>query len=273
MNRIYLAPLVFLLISACNEKEKDSSGKYILLGDPNTIVTETDSQYLKNNFDDLSIKTNTTTIPVDTAPKQDSNLVSNITETKSDSVSKTETTSNSIPTQTVQNSISGYEIKLSNSTLVLNDMSDKQVRKSSNISYVVNPKNYPKTVSSKSGEGTIKYRTVAVVYFVKDGQRIRLSSLGENRSDWSSVSSKNSVFQMPNLNLNPSFKKVSSAEIQKAVQNGITALKISQKEKNKLASDLKKITSLQHSSIQIVLEKVEWDILINNKSDKLYFTF
>lgn len=261
MHKLFPLLTLPIIIASCQNAESDHPDAKITLGDSATIVTETDSQYLTNNFDDLTIKPQ--------IEKKDSQL--KVVDTP-----KIDSSANIVKTENLEsNSISnnGYALKLKNSTLILEGKTEKQFRKSSENSYVVNKQNYPTKVISKNGEGTIKTRVVSVAYYKKDGQRIRLNDLGESRSEWKVNKSQSGVFNIDKLSSASSFKNANAATIQKSINNGINKLKINQIEKNKLSADIKKINSLQHSNIEIVTEKAEWDININGKSDNIYFTF
>lgn len=257
VNKSSILSIITIGFISCNNPlEKKIEGQ-IVLGDSSTIVTETDPKYLTNNFDDISLKSTTSQsdLPV------------------TDEVISSDSTKTLIPEQNSNNSTqNGYKLQLKNNTLILVGLSESDIRKSSDNSYVTNLKKLPNQISV-SGEGYIKSRYVASAYFVKNKTKVKLSDLGEYRSDWVQNNSKNNSIQLVKIPSNISFKKVSAKEIQRAINNSVGKLKISQKEKNQLVADVNKIQSTDHAQIEIIVEKIEWDILINNKSDKMYFTF
>jgi len=265
--RKYYYFLLFPTLIACkNSQNHSNTDAYIVLGDSSTIVTETDSQYLKNNFDDLTISTAVET------PVNSETQVINTPVTKSispDTVDNTTSTPNNSNTTTVK----GYLAELSKLKLTFIDKTDKQIRKSSSNSFVISKQNYPTQVQSSQGDGVIKSRYVTVLYFNKDGQRVRLKDLGEYRGKWVVNKSQNGLFKLDNIISKASFKNVNANQLQKSIQNNISQLKINQKEKNKLVADIKKISSIKHSNIEVVIEKIEWDIEIKGQTDKLYITF
>lgn len=212
----------FLLLSflSCDNAAVQKQYAPIVLGDSTTIVTETDSNYLKNTVGDIE------TAPVNKLiDSSKNNEAKNDAPTMKDSV-VTSTTVKEEPAlvTTKAPKTTGVAIHVGNETYVLvegiqgggNRVQDGQ--KNSAFSFNTNNGKFASAqIKIHNGKWTkAQYRYTVLPQFSYNNKFIDLQGLEAQSSNWDALNSKGNAINIPTIK-NINYKKVSSSQLKQSV--------------------------------------------------------
>lgn len=246
-NILYISGLMLLCYS-CNEVTQPKNVAPIILGDSTTIVTETDSQYLKNVIDDIEpsknqpiAKTNDTI----QAQKNDTLL-----QLKSTTENITSTANN------VKTNSNDFVLNLKNNTqIVFKDIATKEFKTQdpstqNDLSYLITKGDINKSaITVNNGSITEVLYKSKIVYKVKTSQaELVLSTLAGKSANWTKLPIKSNVVTLGNIN-SPAAVKITAKEIQTAIEKAISKKKYKSSVREKLRKELAGVNSLNHKLI------------------------
>jgi len=262
----YITALCFLAclgLQSCGETglRYTDAGAAIVLGDSSTIVTETDSYYLKDNIPDIELATSTAPPQVET-PAQDSSTTADTT---------TAQTATPAPTSTINNEdFKGFTIDIGNATFILTGIEARELRKQdpikdAGVSYLLVNGEITKAnlVVTDSKDVTIQQRYQSRLMIQSSGERLELESLGYYTDGWKKVSGDVSgtttVFKLNNLDA-PAYITVNNAKIQSATEAALRKKKAGPKTRQQWMTTIKNIKSTQDKACTIIVKNVQWKI-------------
>ena len=246
-----LAFAVFPAFTSCNNNTKANSGGPIVLGDPATIVTETDSQYLQDMvMDYLPVKapaplidTVATSPHVDTV-KAETALASNTAPAEETApagapqgkglkinlkdvivfIPGIEATGSGTSYQLRSGSLNGKEIKISGG----------KIQKVS--------QRYQSVVVAKNSLGTLVLDNLSTT------------------SGWKELRGTSNIFSITGLNGKPATPKANATTIRNAVNRAIKRQRMSRKTEQKWISALRNVRSANQKPLSVKLRSVMWKI-------------
>lgn len=257
-NILYISGLMLLCYS-CNEVTQPKNVAPIILGDSTTIVTETDSQYLKNVIDDIEpsknqpiAKTNGTT----QAQKTDTVL-----QLKSTTENITSTANN------IKTNSNDFVLNLKNNTqIIFKDIATKEFKAQdpstqNDLSYLITKGDINKSaITVNNGSLTEVLHKSKIVYKVKTSQgELKLSTLARESSNWTKLPLKSNVVTLSNIN-SPAAVKITAKEIQTAIDKAISNKKYKSGVREKLRKELAGVNSINHKLISYVTDYQQFTI-------------
>lgn len=214
------------LFTSCDNPAGNHDLKPIVLGDSAFIVTETDSQYLGDNVEDLEYgkrgQVRTGAAGADTPVKKDVQAASPIAS-------------------------GGHSIAIGNgSSLVIDGVKLKEFKAqdgtvANDLDYLITSGKYNQAVIrlDKGKISKVSYRYQSGVLYTINNTALKLSSVGNYTSDWEPVSFKGNEIGVPKVaNVKPG--SATSAQLKTAVQKELQSRKykssVVQSEVNKIGS-------------------------------------
>lgn len=251
---------VLIIFSACNNAQISSEHPPIVLGDSSTIVTETDSLYLKNNFLDIELSSSSTTkTTAQNLPSSNTNV---------DTISNQQNTAQ-------QQASSGYTILVEGEQIVLQGLEGK-IRQGNGHNYVMPLHLFPQKIILQKNSKilSIQQKVSTRLYATSKYGKLELSSLGSYATDWKTlaVEPNGNAYTVPSIN-NIGFKPLNNAELRKGIENTISKASLKSKDKQTWTSELQNVKSTKDAKIETNIYKVDWKINTGNKSTIITFTF
>lgn len=257
LNKIQLIFFLLFLFS-CEEKIKNP--KPIVIGDTNSIITETDSQYLKNFTNDIS----------PTRKKSSESQIASMM-VQVDSLKSTqqleEETQQKVP-------INGFSINFNECSVVFNNLyahalnNTQDERKSNSVSYLKDGGEFLEMKLQVTGLNEIKVeeRLTLQLAVEKEGERYILFDLGKFITPWYNLAGKDQTFiSVGNNSL--SFHEVNQQKIKNALIRELTKKK---KNKEIMSAWMKAIENTKiyaDAPCKILISSAQWRITgkSNNK--------
>lgn len=261
-NYKYIGFALIILGSSCTGNNTANENAPIVLGDSSTIVTETDTAYLKSMFMPQA-NVSTTTNPVET----------NVSDTvKSDSltIAKKDTLISKPKDTVVASKVAdGLHIDFGENVFVFEkvEVVGKNNVKGNSASYTLKPGTELNNALIKSLKGKIvqitqQYETE--LYFIKEGLSLPLSQIKTYSSSWENLG-KDFKIQLNEKKLQ--YTQASSAQLKKAADAAIKSARIKKSIEKKLLTQTSKLVAGQ-KEIQPKLKTVKWKIKATDDRNK-----
>lgn len=242
--------LLLATVASCGDKKSGKSGDPIVLGDPTTIVTETDSQYLQNYVTDLQLATNK--------------------EIEKAKVNAEAATTNNTPSATTEETDLGGGLKISykNITFFIPGI-DTRTYQEQNLEKAYGA-SFELTKGSLEGNkliikgGTIKevtqrYQTVIAI---RDGNGVLALESLRKLTDWTPINGANGVYPIQGLGAsNLEYINASSRTIRSAVTRAARNMRLSRNSTANWQELAKKARSPKQPPMEVALRSVMWKII------------
>jgi hypothetical protein len=244
-----------LLASSCNESPKSAEGGPIVLGDPSTIVTETDTQYLRDmvmDFKPVPVAApvaDTTLAPTDTVrPAQEATALSNTAP-----VEPIETGQQPAPANG-----KGLKIDLGETTLFIAGIEAKGKGTSFQLrSGTLNGKEI-KISGGRVEKISQRYQTVVVAQ--NNLGTLVLDNLNTT-TGWQPLRGTSNTYSITGLDAKKlAAPRVSPSSIQNAVSRAAKKKRMSKKAEQKWLSAVRKVRSANQKPLSVKLRSVMWKI-------------
>ncbi len=253
---LYIACLS-MLASSCSEMGSNGQRGAIILGDSATIVTETDSQYLKDDVLDIGSPAGATEAKEDKLPEEAPKAAAPAADT--------------ITTNTRQGSLEkGFTINFGDIQVVLGGMEAREIkkqdpRKQDGVAYMLTSPGLTKAKVYVYGakEVSVRQRYQSQLMLKSSLGMVDLRSLGLYTSDWTAVStSGNGTKRSFNLNSldRPDFLQVTNAKLTNATDRELRKRKTNRRSIQAWLKDVKKIRRPGDNPSDVVLDNVQWQI-------------
>lgn len=252
---ILILILFTALLSSC-DSNSDHSAPPIEMGDPATIVTERDSQYLKDLVVDLNLAPRPVTIAEEQpAAAKDSTPAPNIPPTQ--------------PTKTELMTGSGLKVPFPQVTLYIPNIETKTYQKINfetdyGASYEITAGELDGNQLVVDGHGEIsdvymRYQTIIVAR--NNLGMLPLESLRE-LTDWKKVTGKNGIYKIEGLEPGKlKYVKVSNRAIRNAVSRATRARKYSRRGAQNWLNSVRKTKHTKDEPLHVELRSVMWKVI------------
>lgn len=249
-------PVAFLLLplflAACTENPIPQARGPIVLGDPATIVTETDSQYLRDALPDFD------PVPAAAAPEPV------VAEKPAAPVADTTPKPAETPVAAPATAGPGLNVDFGTVTVFLPDLkvrnADRSVKGTSGASYSSEtPTITTKTLTVRGAavervQQRLSYNAVAK----QGGTTLVLTALGTQSGPWQDLKGANgryTIAAQPALRFNPS-----PSGIRNAVQKAARAQRLSRKEEQSFVAAVRNARSVTEAPLDVALRTATWRI-------------
>lgn len=279
MRFSYLFTIILgsMLIASCGGDENPNRGKPIVMGDPNTIVTEADSQYLQDFAPDINMVAKQAApepAPADTTGQAAAQPAQQ--ETAQPAPQQQETPAKEeTPKQALAATGKGLNIPFKEVTVFIPDISTRSYKQQ-------NPQNangatYELTDGSLGGNqlkvsgGTVtkvSMRYQVAVMVKNELGTLPLDALSSS-GNWEVLKGKNNIYTIPNLDpkhlkgVNPS-----PAAIRNAVARAARSKRMNKKTQQKWESSVRNVRSVNQKPMVVKLRSVMWKIEGKDKNGK-----
>ncbi len=263
---------VLLLASCEGGKPGGKSHGAIVLGDSSTIVTETDPQFLKDYFNDITVTPVPDPVPTDTSSAP--------AETPKDTTSATQATPAQQPVAAPAQGAALNGLKFN---------FDQCVVAVSNVDVRTQPKNdYGRNsgasvtakdaagfngakvqVSGKVSDVKVEQRYSSKLMIQTDLGKLYLQDLGSYVSDWKGLMGNANTFNgiAPG---NPGFKSVTAAAIKNAAQKQLRRDRNSRAVVNKWNNELRDVRSATQAPCKIILTQIQYRVSGKDEKGKAF---
>ncbi len=229
----------------------------IVLGDSATIVTETDTQYLKDNIPDIELAGPATPAP-EIPPVADTPQSSNTEDTLTPPA----------PVKTAE--IGGFTIDIGNATIVLTGIEAKELKKQDpvkdpGVSYLLSKGDISTEQLIVTGAKDVKVlqRYQSRLYLETSLGNLELESLGYYTDDWQSISGNTNgsatAFKLTHLD-NPEFVSVNNARIRLATENALKKTRVSSQTKQQWLKAVGNIKSTRDKACDVKVKNIQWKV-------------
>lgn len=241
-------------MSACGSGSENANAGPIRLGDPATIVTEKDSQYLKDEVMDLT-------------PSRKINVDTSVSAHKpAHQVAAADTT----PANTQEQTVPGYTISFGSSKIVMSGLQAKEARRQdaerdNGLTYSLrfgNPgaaKLYIYGVKNV----TVKQRYQSRLMLKSDLGAVDLRDLGLYTSGWNTISASPSgdasVFSLNGLN-NVGYTQVNNNKIKTAADHELRKRRTNSHVIQNWMKEIRRVRNANDNPCDIILDNVQWQI-------------
>lgn len=254
MKRTAVLSIFSCLLLSCGQRTFQKSDKPITLGDSATIVTETDSQYLKDNIPELQLA-----IAADEEKQEDKT-------TDKDTAPKPAETA---PPKSAE--IKGFPIDIGQNEIVFTGIDAKEFRKqdpvhSNGISYAVTSgdiRSAKIVITGNAKNVTVQQRYQSALEISTSLGKLELEKLGYYTSSWGKLNGRsengNAVFAITGLNA-PGFVAVSKTKIRNATEQTLRAKRTSSATTRKWLSAIRNVSSSNDKACNKIIKNVQWII-------------
>lgn len=249
---VYLLLACIVILGSCDDKGNTNAGKPIILGDPATIVTETDSQYLQDFVADIQINKS--------APAQQEAEVKPAGDTAS-------TQQQAEPEQPATAPGNGLTVSFNDVTIFIPGIETRTYTKQDianepGASYEITggklQGNELKILKGNVDKVSQRYQTVVIAK--NELGTLVLESLNE-LDEWKPVSGKNNIYPIKGLtDRELAYERASKAGIRNAVSRAVKNARMSRSMQNKWISSLKNVKSVKQKPLSVELRSVMWKI-------------
>jgi hypothetical protein len=250
---LYIISGTTLLVSSCGNTPGTQNKEPIKLGDSSTIVTEKDSQYLKDDVMDLvpSQRLNIdTTVPT---PKKEKEVA----------VRDTVTTSR-------EQTVSGHTINFGDSKIVMAGLQAKDARrqnaeKEDGLTYSLRSGNIASSKLYIYGvkNATIKQRYQSRLMLKSNLGSVDLRDLGLYTSGWNTIPASQSgttaTINLSGLN-NISYAQVNNNKIKNAADRELRKRRTNSRTIQNWMKEIKRVRGANDEPCDIILDNVQWQI-------------
>lgn len=258
MKNLQLACLgvFFVLFAACNNSNNKSAiNGPIILGDSTTIVTETDSQYLTNNIDDVMPRITETSEEVAVEKPKDT-VVAKAQEAPKAEAPKPQERGLALPFDAYGLLITGVDADLPRNTNWAKARAVTMALKKGAL----------QGETIKTTEGTItkveqRMQTVVMLQY-SNGKDYKLAALPTYTSEWRTTVVKNGSYTITGLgNKDIDYhNKFSAKTLSRAAQKLARNLKLNRRDEQKLMSSIRRVSRPNQAPCSIALQSVIWKI-------------
>lgn len=270
IHSLLLAATVCSLFS-CTQDTGKSRGP-IVLGDPATIVTETDSQYLQDMVPELE--------PVAPAAAEPAAVPQPAVDTQrkpEPPPAPAKDTVAAAPAAIPRNTVKGLNVAFKEVTVSIPNISTRSynkgnLEKANGASYELSSGTLPGNQLQISGAkvSRVQQRYQSSVVVKNGGKTLALSSLGNYTSSWQALKGSSS-FSIAGIDARRlSFNKVTPAAIRNAVQKAARSQRMSRKEEQQWLNAVRNVRSADQSPCDVVLRSVMWRIEGSDASGKKF---
>lgn len=253
-SKIYLILFCVIALFSCNNEGGSGSNKPIVLGDPSTIVTETDTQYLQDFVADIKILKQTPQVPT----AHDSTAAAPVdSSVQTPPVAAT----NEIPKE------SGLTVPFKEVTIFIPGVETKtytkqNLEKAPGASYEITDGqlqgNELKILNGDVDKVSQRYQTIVVAK--SELGILVLESLNE-LDEWKPVKGKGNIYPIKGLTKKElEYKRVSNAAIRTAVTKAARNARLSKANQNKWVASVKNVKAVNQKPLSVALRSVMWKI-------------
>lgn len=268
-----LAIVSVALLQACGS-DNPNRGKPIVLGDPATIVTEADSQYLQDFVADIQpvqqpVAAPAETPAADTAKQQEAPKEEPKQEPKKEDPKKEETSA--APTGKGLN-VAFKEVTVLIPDIVTRSYKQQDTKKANGASYELTGGNLNgnkiKTGGGKVTEVSQRYQTVIAVK--TEMGTLLLESLNRT-TDWQKLKGGNNTYTISGLDAKRlQYLNAKPAAIRNAVSRAVRAKRMSKANEQKWMKAISKVRDANDKPLVVVLRSVMWKIEGKDANGKSY---
>lgn len=249
MKKPSFAFFILILILSCSD-EKESGKKPIVLGDPSTIVMESDSQYLKNYTEDISpIKNN----------KKGNQIHKMMVQVDSLNNAKK---LNETP-KTAQ--VDGFKIEFAECSVVLGGILchalniSQNERTENSVSYLRDAGSFLENTLQVEGisDMRMEQRLAVKLAIEAEGEQFILEDLGKFQTPWYPLAGKDKVF----ISVGPNslqFKEVNQQSIRNALDRELRKKKKDRKEIQVWMERIKNCNSPADAPCKLIAVSSQW---------------
>lgn len=258
---------IALFLSACSSQQQSGSHGAIVLGDPATIVTETDPQYLQDNVTDFQSRP---VRPSDSAVVKDTAVIP-VPVVKAD----TPKAAALPPAEKVNGK--GLNIAFKPFTVFIPGIGTKSFRQqdpanAKGVSYSLENGRLEGNNLQVTGATVTKvmqrYQTV-VILKDKDAGNILLQSLGTYSSDWQAVKGSGNDYPIRGISKGQlRYQDISESSVRNAIKKAARSNRLSRKEEDHLLKITRNIRSAAQAPLSIALQSVIWKITAKDASGR-----
>lgn len=256
MRTSFLFICLVSLLSSCENKLKDP--KPIVLGDPTTIVTESDTTYLRNFTNDIS------PVAKKSSESQITKMMVQVDSLKNTKKLEEETNAH-VP-------INGFTINFAECSLIFNGIyahalnESQDERKSNSVSYLKDGGELTDMKFQVNNLTEIKTeeRITVQLAIVNGDEQFVLQDLGKFTTQWYPLAGNQNTFISVGTN-SLQFNSVDNRKIKLALQQELTKKKKNKAEQEKWMSLISSTNSYSEAPCKLVIRSAQWRVI--GKSD------
>lgn len=256
-NYFFRIGLLFLL-SSCESKLKET--KPIVLGDPSTIVTESDTTYLRNFTNDIS------PVAKKSSESQITKMMVQVDSLKNTKKLEEETNAHA--------PINGFTINFAECSVVYNGLyahalnESQDERKTNSVSYLKDAGELTDMKFQVNNLTEIKAeeRITVQLAIVQGDEQFVLQDLGKFTTQWYPLAGNQNTFISAGTN-SLQFTNVDNRKIKLALQQELTRKKKNKAEQDKWMSLVSSTNSYSEAPCKLIIRSAQWRIVgkVNNK--------
>ncbi|HZH88033.1 MAG TPA: hypothetical protein VFD78_02535 [Chitinophagaceae bacterium] len=258
LNKYFFLLLGVSLIMSCENQGETSSenAPAIVLGDPATIVTEEDSQYLTNNIIDLKER-EIIELPEKVAAAQQEESTEAVEEIKQVTFGPKVEDGFTIDFGDIQVSFSGIETK---------EFLKQDPKKTNGVSYLVTEGDLNNATLTITGAKNIavRQRYQSQLAIVKNKEQLDLRQTPKYASGWETLENKaatNDIFQnVIKFPLTISFSKMNANALRNAVQKELRARRYSRAATNEWMKEARRGNNPQSAPYKVEMYSLQFQI-------------
>jgi hypothetical protein len=251
---LYIASGTILLISSCGNSPDTQNREPIKLGDSSTIITEKDSQYLKDDVMDL-------------VPTQRLNIDTTVAAPKKD---KEVTIRDTAVAPAKEQTAAGYTINFGDAKIVMAGLQAKDARKQNaeredGLTYSLRSGNIASSKLYIYGvkNATIKQRYQSRLMLKSNLGSVDLRDLGLYTSGWNTVPASQSgttaTINLSSLN-NIGYTQVNNNKIKNATDRELRKRRTNSRTIQNWMKEIKRVRNADDEPCDIILDNVQWQI-------------
>ena len=255
---LFIPAFILLLASCGNSNTANNNNGPIILGDTATIVTERDSQYLKDDMQDWEPKKAAATAEPEAKPTTEA------------TPAKVETPAPAAKELVKENIASGYVISFGNIKIVFegitaNDASRQNPEKQDGLSYIVKTGDIERSKIHIYGvkDASVKQRYQSRLTLHSNLGTVDLRNLGLYMSGWKNVPNTKSggqaTFSLSDLN-NIDFSSVNNNKIKNATDRELRNRRTNRKVIESWMKEISRTRSADDKPCEVILDNVQLQI-------------
>lgn len=246
--------ITLVLAASCSDQSGGGKKGAIQLGDSSTIVTETDSQYLRDDVLDIEVRKHADTVVA-------------VKETPKPVVADTPVAA---PKPKPQPTEAGHSIAFNDTKIVLTGLQLKEGRRQNperdnGLTYSLGSGNLSAARLMVYGAKnvTVKQRYQSQLMLKSSLGKVDLRDLGLYTSGWNTVPAANSggaqAFSLNSLN-NITYAKVTNDKIKRATDRELRQRRTNSRTIQNWMKEIRRVRSAQDKPCDIILDNVQWQI-------------
>lgn len=246
--------ITLVLAASCGDQSGAGKKGAIQLGDSSTIVTETDSQYLRDDVLDIEVRKHADTVVA-------------VKETSKPVVADTPVAAPKPKPQTTE---AGHSIAFNDTKIVLTGLQLKDGRRQNperdnGLTYSLGSGNLSAARLMVYGAKnvTVKQRYQSQLMLKSSLGKVDLRDLGLYTSGWNIVPAANSggaqAFSLNSLN-NITYAKVTNDKIKRATDRELRQRRTNSRTIQNWMKEIRRVRSAQDKPCDIILDNVQWQI-------------